>query len=131
MEKLKTIKIAGRVYPIKCSNFVLAQIQEKYGDLSTFEDKLAGRKPVYDNNGNKVRDDENKIVFERAEVSMDAINFFLPLVVNEGLEIEAIEKNKPAETIDPKALVRSIDCSPYKLAIELLVEFYRAFNIKK
>lgn len=131
MEELKTIKLSGKEYPIKCSNFVLAKIQEKYGDLSEFENKLAGRKYKYDNEGKKVRDEEGKIVYIDTEVSMEAINFFLPLIVNEGIEIDAIEKNKPAEVMDPKKIVRMIDSNPYNLALELLMEFYRAFNIKK
>lgn len=131
MEQLNKITLSGREYPIKCSNFVLAEIQAKYGELSKFEDLLSGRKAKYDDNGNRLRDEDGNAIFEKTDISMDAINFFLPLIINEGLEIEAIEKNKPAEIIDSKTIIRMIDVNPFTLSLELLMEFYRAFNIKK
>mgnify|MGYP003290890613 CR=1 FL=1 len=131
MDKLSTITLSGKEYPMRCSNFVLQEIQEKYKDLSEFERKLAGRIPALDENGKQKYNDEGKKLYIQVETSLEAINFFLPLVVNEGIEVEAILKNKEAKTLDPKQIIRMNDVSPYKLQEILLEEFFRAFEIKK
>lgn len=114
MKELKYIELSGKQLPIRCSNFVLEQIQNKYKSLSAFEDLIFGKKGD-----------------ERVEVNIGALNDLLVWCVKDGLELEAILKNKPAEELTDKQIIFMIDKSPYTLQVELVNEFISAFAIKK
>jgi hypothetical protein len=131
MEKLNRIKIAGKEYPYKCSNIVLAQIQEKYGTLTEFINKIAGREPLLDKDGTQKKNEDGLGLYKKTEPSLSAVNFLLPLVIMEGLEIEAEKKGKEAPELNVKALIRSIDLNPFEIAKLLEEEIYRAIAIKK
>lgn len=131
MEKrLNKIKLSGKEYPYKCDNFVLAEIQEAYGTISAFELKLSGRIPALDENGNQRRNDEGQLLYKKTEPSLKAVNFMLPLVIDEGLRIEAERRGKPAEDMDERSIVYQID-QPFEVADILLEELYKALAIKK
>lgn len=131
MEKLNRIKIAGKEYPYKCSNIVLAQIQEKYGTLTEFINKIAGREPLLESDGTQKKNEDGLGLYKKTEPSLSAVNFLLPLVIMEGLEIEAEKKGKEAPELNVKALIRSIDLNPFEIAKLLEEEIYRAIAIKK
>lgn len=114
MKELKYIELSGKQLPIRCSNFVLEQIQNKYKSLTVFEDLIFGKKGD-----------------ERVEVNIGALNDLLVWCVKDGLELEAILKNKPAEELTDKQIIFMIDKSPYTLQVELVNEFISAFAIKK
>ena len=131
MEKLKHIKLGQKSLPIKCDNYVLMEIQENYGTITQFEAELVGLKPLMDKEGNPAVNADGKQLFTAVEPSIKAINFVLPLMINEGLEIEADSRNKPFEPLTEKEIIRAIDI-PYKeLSIILHEEFARCFKTKK
>lgn len=132
MEKeLTKISIKGKEYPIKCSNYVLAMIQDKYENLTDFETLLSGKKPVLLKNGEHKKDKEGNDVYKVGEPSIEAINFMLPLVVNEGIEIEAELLNTKAEVLDNKYIIRNVDVNVFELSVLLRLEFYKAVTAKK
>ena len=47
-EKTNYIELSGEKYPIKCDILVLERIQDKYEDLSEFENGLNGFTPAVD-----------------------------------------------------------------------------------
>ena len=57
-EKIKYIELSGEEFPIKCDILVLEKIQDKYEDLSEFENKLNGFTPAVDENGEYKRNEE-------------------------------------------------------------------------
>lgn len=128
---MATITIKGKEYPIKCSNYVLALIQDKYDNLNDFEVLISGKKEILDKNGNPKKDKEGNQLFEIGEPSIDAINYALPLMVNEGIEIEADELNKEAELLKDKYIIRNVDNSIYELSNLIRIEFYKAVISKK
>ena len=64
-EKLNHIELSGESYPIKCDLLVLEKIQDEYGDLSDFENKLTGFVPDIDEYGEYVRNEEGLLVGKR------------------------------------------------------------------
>lgn len=119
--ELTKIKIGKEEYPIKCDCYVLAQLQKEYGSISEFEYKLRGLKPVYDEDGRLVRDDEGRIKKEIVEQDIETCMRMLVLCVKEGLEIAG----EPG--VDEKLLVRNIK-NPFEIANILATEFYRCFS---
>ena len=130
-KKLNTVQLSGKEYPIKCSNYVLAQIQDEYGTISEFEKKLSGRIEMIDENGEPVTNEEGLRMYKKTEPSMKALNFALPLMVIEGTRIEAEKKKKDIPDMTPEEIIRKIDTNPFVLANTVLEEFYRALAIKK
>jgi len=132
MDKPMTkILINGKEYPIKCTNYVLAIIQDKYENLNDFELELSGKEPALDSKGNQKKDKEGNLLYKNGEPSLNAINFMLPLCVNEGIEIEADELNKEAVLLKEKFIIRNVDVGFYALANILREEFYKAVIAKK
>ena len=79
IEKMTYIELAGGTYPIKCDLAVLEAAQDAYGSLTEFERKLLGLPPETD------KKKETKV---SREPSMKTVRFILPLMVNEGLDLE-------------------------------------------
>ena len=44
-DKLNYIELSGELYPIKCDMIVLERIQDKYNDISEFENGITGFQP--------------------------------------------------------------------------------------
>lgn len=128
---LKKIKLSGKEYPYRCSNSVLAEIQEEYGTLAEFERQLSGRKPLLDKNGEQRTNEDGLKLYTKTEPSLKAVNYALPLMIEEGLQYEADKKRKEAPDVDPKFIIDEIDMNPFELAELLLEEFYGALAIKK
>ena len=61
-EKTNYIELSGEKYPIKCDILVLERIQDKYEDLSEFENGLNGFTPAVDENGEYKRNEEGRLV---------------------------------------------------------------------
>ncbi len=131
MDNLARITLSGAEYPLKCDNFVLAQVQEKFGTLAAFEMALTGREIIKNSKGEPKKDSKGNTLYKKVEPSMDAMNFFLPLCVQEGLQIEAELENRPVEKITNKKIVMLCDMNPFALALELTKEFYRSMATKK
>lgn len=123
MEKLKSIFVGSKKYPIKMDMNVLEAIQDSYGTIAKFERELLGLR--YKKN----EDGEWKLY--KKEPSIKAIKTALPLMINEGLEIEAEERGTCFEPISDSLVFR--ECSiPFDILAGIIhEEFKRCFATKK
>ncbi len=131
MEKLERIMIGGRALPIKIDLNVLEHIQNVYETVNEFEREIIGAKVARDEKGKVVYDADKKPVFLKTEPSIKAIKMVLPLMINEGLAIEAEETGKSWEPVSDLWV-----CANCTIAFEVLAdiiheEFKRCFEIKK
>lgn len=124
-EKLNHIELSGESYPIKCDLLVLEKIQDEYGDLSDFENKLTGFVPDIDEYGEYVRNEEGLLVGKRKTPEIKILRKMLIWMIEEGMEIEG-EKNELSE----KEIMRKADMSPGELGQILHEEFNRCFQRK-
>lgn len=131
MDKLTYIEVGKEKYPIKCDNLVLQQIQEEFGSVRLFEMELIGLATDKNPDGTDKRDDKGQFILKHVEPSIKAINFGLPLMVNEGLEIEAEQKNTDFKYLEDKEIIRSIQLSYLKLSEIMHKELARCFETKK
>lgn len=131
MEKLKRIIIGGINYPIKIDLNVLEYIQENYGSINEFERDLLGIKFLKDEEGRQLYDGEGEPCICRVEPSIKAIKIVLPVMINEGLEIEAEGKRESYHPVSEQTLLRECDISFEVLANIIHEEFKRCFATKK
>ena len=124
-EKLNHIELSGESYPIKCDLLVLEKIQDEYGDLSDFENKMTGFVPDIDEYGEYVRNEEGLLVGKRKTPEIKILRKMLIWMIEEGMEIEG-EKNELSE----KESMRKADMSPGELGQILHEEFNRCFQRK-
>ena len=110
---------------------MLHQIQEEFGSVRLFEMALIGLAAEKNPDGTDKRDDKGQIILKHVEPSIKAINFGLPLMVNEGLEIEAEQKNTDFKYLEDKEIIRSIQLSYLKLSEIMHKELARCFETKK
>lgn len=129
-DKLKYIELSGQKYPFKCDMLVLERIQEEYGDLGEFENKLSGFIPSVDEDGNTKRNKEGYILGTYGIPDIKTVNKVLFWMVSEGLEIESEEQNKEYRSVNEKTLIRQVDISPKELGRILQEEFARCFERK-
>lgn len=130
MENLKRIMIGGRNLPLKIDLNVLEHIQNEYGTIHQFERDLLGLQFKKDQEGNQIYKDGEPVMI-RTEPSIKAIKTVLPAAINEGLDIEAGEENRPYEKVTDEFVIR--ECTmPYDVLSEILhEEFRRCFATKK
>lgn len=131
MERLSKITIGGKQYPVKIDLNVLQVIQEEFGTVNTFERELLGLKIRTDENGAMLYTPEGDPQMYRVEPSVKAITTILPLMINEGLEIEALQKGKPFEPVEPKLLIASCNTSFEVLSTTIHEEYKKCFVVKK
>lgn len=129
-DELKYIELSGKKIPYKCDMFVLEQIQEEYGDLSEFENKLTGFVPSVDEEGNIIRNEDGYVMGTYKIPEIKTMKKALAWMVKEGLEIEKEEKGIQTEEIEEKTLVRMVDMPPGELGKKLHEEFNRCFQRK-
>lgn len=123
MNKMERILIGTRTYPIKIDLNVLEAIQDQYGSVHTFEMELVGLKVQ------KGEDGKDQIV--AVEPSIKAIKMVLPLMVNEGLAIEAADTGHPYEPVEETQIIQEC-CIPYgELSQIIHAEFKRCFGKKE
>lgn len=126
-KKLKTIHIGDKEYPYKIDIYVLEEIQEKYGSIEQFELDLRGLILHVDKEGKAILNEENKRQYASKEPSIKAINFILPLMIREGLEID----NKKTDKLEVKDIMRNMEISYEWLSEIIHEEFLRCFKLKK
>ncbi len=131
MEQLKRIRIAGKEYPYKIDLNVLEQIQESYGGVHRFEMAVLGLEYLKNKDGKQIYNKDGDACVRRVEPSVRAIRMALPLMINEGLEIEAELAGKPWEPVTEKELSRNCDVSYEYLAELIHEEWQRCFAVKK
>jgi len=125
MEKINYLKIDEKEYPIRFDWYVLKEVQEKYGTVNKFEKLLKGIKfnGEYDEDGNKI--------MTRTEPDIGVMIFAIPLVINEGIEIENMENHKNMAFPEEKEIIRSVLRDFYEVAADLIEEFDRCMMPKK
>jgi hypothetical protein len=129
IEKLNTISLGSQVFPFKCDNLVLEQLQDEFGTLDDFEKKLNGWVPVLDENGIQKKNDKGEGLFKVVEPSMKAINFSLLLMIREGVEIHNETAAEKIELPSDKALLRLIE-QPLPVSKEIYEEYLNCFKVK-
>ncbi|MCR1842755.1 hypothetical protein [Murimonas intestini] len=108
-EELKEIELSGEKYPIKCDLLVLEQLQEEFGSVADFENKLLGIEYLKDAEGEYIRDKEGKRKANIGIPDTKAINKGLYLMVREGLEIKGGAAD--GKTLSREGLLRKVDKS--------------------
>lgn len=126
-EKLNHINLSGEEYPIKCDILVLERIQDKYGDLSKFENGLIGFVPSIGEDGLPVKNEEGLVVGMSGTPDVKVIRDALIWMVREGEEIDKEENGKEREILTDKQILRRIDMSPKEMGEILRKEFSRCF----
>ena len=132
-EKLNTVRIGNKKIPIKCDFSVLMMLQEEFGTLKNFEQKLIGLNPVLDKDGNEIYETNAEgveaIKYKTTEPSLRAISIALPLMINEG----RIQAEAQGETFDfdYKTAIAEADFSIIEVAVDLHSEYRRCFDRKK
>ena len=131
MKKMTHIIIAGKSYPIIVDLNVLEHIQEEYGSINQFERDILGVKFKKDQNGHQEYTEDGKPKIYMVEPSIKAIKTALPVMINEGLKIEAEEKDHGFEEVSEQYLFRICNISYEFLADMIHKEFKRCFETKK
>lgn len=126
-EKLNHINLSGEEYPIKCDILVLEQIQDKYGDLSKFENDLIGFVPSIGEDGLPVKNEEGLVVGMSGTPDVKVIRDALIWMIREGEEIDKEENGKEREILTDNQILRRVDMSPKELGKALREEFNRCF----
>lgn len=133
-EKLNTVRIGGKKFPIKCNFNVLQTVQEAFGTLRQFEQALIGMVPILDKDGNPIYeispDGVETIKFKTTEPSLKAIALALPMMINEG-KIKAQEQGDDFPDYDYKSAIKEADFSIVDVAVDLHNEYKRCFDRKK
>ena len=132
-EKLNKVTIGGKKIPIKCDFAVLQIIQEEFGTLKNFEQKLIGIVPVLDKDGNQVYETKNgneTLKFKTTEPSLKAIALVLPIMINEGRKQMEEQGEEPTD-FDYKKAIAEADFSIIDVALEIHNEYRRCFDRKK
>lgn len=119
-EKLKPehVEIGTESYPYICDMKVLEQIQEKYGDLTEFEDKVLGLIPFFDSHGERNRKKDKHTIPD-----VERVCGAMAMMIAEGAEIEGAEIELP--TADD--LKRQNFIKPIALANLVYAEFVKNF----
>ena len=117
LKDLSHVYLSGEKFPMKMDFIVLQQIQKEYGTIGEFELKLIGAEKVVDEDG------KTKIV-KKAEPNIETINFVLPKMILEGLEIENVE-----HAYTEKRLVQLIDMNIYVTADMIQQELAKALRV--
>lgn len=118
-KELDIIHINDVEYPMYCSLLTLEEIQDEFGTVEAFEEKI---KIVREN-----EDGEREILIPDAH----ALIFGLVAMINEGIEIHNQTSINKMERID-KSIIRDIDdLSLFEVSNVLLNCFMRCFSSKK
>ena len=134
MEKLNTVRIGGKKIPIKCDFNVLQILQEQFGTLKNFEQKLIGMEPILDENGDQTYEINSNgveaVKFRTTEPNLKAIATALPFMINEGRE-QAKAQGDDLPDFDYKKAIKEADFSIIEVAVDLHNEYRRCFDRKK
>ena len=125
-EDVEKIVLSGEDFPIKCDILVLEKIQNKSGEIGSFENGISGFTPKIDENGEEVRNDEGLLIGTYGMPNLEMLNDALVWFVTEGMEIEK-ERGKEYPEITNNALLRKVDWHPKDLGNRLHKEFTRCF----
>ena len=113
---LSTINFSGDKMPILCTISVLEKIQEEFGNITNFSEKLV---PV------------GKKKTENWMPDIHAIAYALPLFIDEGIEAYNETHNIKIEKIEPEKLFRKLDKPILSVSLSLYKELWRSINAPK
>lgn len=130
IEKLMMVEIGSKKLPIRCDLQVLAAIQEEFGTLQEFEQKIIGLNPRRGEDGKYIYKESGELEYTVGEPNIKAIAFALPILVHEGIE-QAIEQGESIPEIDWKQAIKDMDFDYIKIALAIYQEFERCFRRKK
>lgn len=131
MQKLTRLKIGAKTYPVKIDLNVLAELQEAFGSVNQFERDLLGLKLMKGENGEQLYTSEGDPQMYVVEPSIKAISTILPLMINEGLELEAKSKGKDFEPLEDIDILAECNISFEALAQFIHSEYKKCFEVKK
>lgn len=123
METLNTITLKDNVYYIKFNNYVLEEVQERFGSIYEFELKLLGKK--------KIVNEDKTITIEDVEPSVKVINFTITRMIREGERIHSKETGEKRKLLFEEDIIDAINLTPKEMAIVIHAEFVRCFETKK
>lgn len=133
-ENLNTVTIGGHKFPIKCDFAILQILQENFGTLKAFEQKLIGIDPILDKNGDPVyeidKDGNESLKFKTTEPNLRALSLALSTFINEG-KIQAEAQGEEIDEFDYKQAIKEADFSIIEVAVDLHNEYRRCFDRKK
>lgn len=129
-EVLNKITISEQEYPVKFDHYVLSRVQEEFESIDAFEQAILWFAAKTDQEGNVIKEDGD-IVWINKEPNVKVMNFVLPLIINEGLEIEAEEFGIPFTPVTQKDVIRNLDIPFRTLAKLIHAEYRRCFASKK
>ncbi len=129
-EGLNHITLSGEDYPIKCDLVVLENIQDEFGAISEFEERLMPWTPKLDEKGKPIKKGEGKILYIGRIPDIKAVNAALYYMVKEGEEITADNEKRNPRPISRTRLIRKVDLTPVDIADKLHNEFLRCMNVK-
>ena len=129
-EKLEKVKVGEYDLPIRCDINILGIIQEEFGSMMTFEQKLIGINPVKDKDGKPVIKEDGTMDYTMGEPNIHAIAFALPLFIIEGIA-QAEEQGEDYSEVDWKPALKDADFNYIEIALSMYREFERCFKRKK
>ncbi len=131
MDKLGRIMIAGKTYPMKCDLNVLEELQEQFGSINEFERQLLGLHFLTDKDGKQLYTKDGDPRMYKTEPSIKAIKAALPLLINEGITLEAEKKGEPVESVADLDIIAACDVDFTLLAQMIHAEYRKCFVTKK
>lgn len=110
---------------------VLEHIQEEYGSINQFERDILGIELVKDEDGKQLYTKAGDCQMRIVEPSVKAIKAVLPMMINEGLAIEADIRGERYVPVSEQEIFRSCQIPFGDLADMIHEEFARCFETKK
>lgn len=117
--ELSTITLSGDKIPILCDLSVLEEIQQEFGDILTFSEKLI---PINET-------EDGKKVTKMPDVH--AIVFALPRFIDEGIEAYNASHKIKIEKMTQKEIFRRCDLPLIDTAMVIYQELWRSINAPK
>lgn len=129
-EELNCIVLSGESYPVKCDMVVLEKIQEEFGSITDFENRLIPWEPKLGEDGKQVKAENGNPIFMGRFPDIKVVNAALHFMVNEGEEIIAERESRAPNMKGRKELARKVDLTPIDIADQLHEEFKRCLRVK-
>lgn len=116
-----TVTINGDDIPILCSLSVLEKIQEKYGSMEEYGNKIC--KTTENENGERVFTDELP--------DIEAIYYTLPLMIEEGVTVYNEEHKIKMEPLKPEYIYRHYETPLRLIGWTMYQELMRSIHAPK
>ena len=118
-DKLSYITLSGEKYPLRCGMEVLEIVQDKYGSIEEFENRLMPFERKKDENGEDVLNEEGVPIGR----------YVIPKISDLGDALHLMS-GKETESVTRKELLQKADMPPTVLGEILHAEMMRCFRRK-